>query len=345
MDTKLLIDAIVRQTTVLIAQLSTAAGIRAPLAHVADQVFVELALEIERQGVGRKVVAGMFGMALRTYQKRVQRLSESASVRGRTLWEAIYEYLGERESVRRSQIDERFRHDSADDVGAVLTDLQASGLVYATGRGHSATYRALTQTEQRDAAAAESLDALADLAWLAIYRARRTTLAELQAQLPTTAERVARAVDRLVAEGIVQRNGSDAAGSAELRAENFVVTVDGGRGWEAAVFDHFSTVAASIATKVQRGAAARKADLIGGATFGFDIYPGHPYEEKVLGLLARMRTQIDALWDEVSGYNRDHPVPDERKTKVAFYFGQNVHDGQPACAADPKSAPDGENGA
>ena len=35
-------DALVRQTTVLIAQLSTTAGIRAPLAHVADQVFVEL---------------------------------------------------------------------------------------------------------------------------------------------------------------------------------------------------------------------------------------------------------------------------------------------------------------
>jgi hypothetical protein len=35
MNTKLLIDAIVQQTTVLIAELSTASGIRAPLAHVA----------------------------------------------------------------------------------------------------------------------------------------------------------------------------------------------------------------------------------------------------------------------------------------------------------------------
>jgi len=51
MDTKILVDAIVRQTTVLIAQLSTAAGIRAPLAHVADQVFLELAQEIERPPV------------------------------------------------------------------------------------------------------------------------------------------------------------------------------------------------------------------------------------------------------------------------------------------------------
>ena len=36
----------------------------------------------------KKVSADMFGMALRTYQKRTRRLSESLSVRGRTLWEA-----------------------------------------------------------------------------------------------------------------------------------------------------------------------------------------------------------------------------------------------------------------
>ena len=83
MDLKLLIDGIVRQTTVLIAQLSTSAGVRAPLAHVADQVFLELAREIEALGVGRRVAADMFGMALRSYQKKMQRLTESASEPGR----------------------------------------------------------------------------------------------------------------------------------------------------------------------------------------------------------------------------------------------------------------------
>jgi hypothetical protein len=34
MNVKILIDSIVRQTTVLIAQLATAGGVRAPLAHV-----------------------------------------------------------------------------------------------------------------------------------------------------------------------------------------------------------------------------------------------------------------------------------------------------------------------
>jgi len=74
MTPRFLIDALVQQTTVLIAQLSTAAGFRSPLSHVADQVFLSLAQEIERQGVSRKVVADMFGLALRTYQRKVQRL-------------------------------------------------------------------------------------------------------------------------------------------------------------------------------------------------------------------------------------------------------------------------------
>ena len=69
MHTKVLIDSIMRQTTVLIAQLSAAAGIRAPLAHLADEVFLNLSKELEDQGVSRKVVADMFGLALRTYQQ------------------------------------------------------------------------------------------------------------------------------------------------------------------------------------------------------------------------------------------------------------------------------------
>ena len=68
MNLERLISAIVRQTTVLVARLSTTGGVRSPLGRVADQVFVGLVEELERQGVGKKVVADMFGMALRSYQ-------------------------------------------------------------------------------------------------------------------------------------------------------------------------------------------------------------------------------------------------------------------------------------
>lgn len=89
-QTRFIIDAVVQQTTILIAELATAAGVRAPLSHVANQVFLELARAIEAQGVPRKVAADMFGLALRSYQLKVQRLEESATDRDRSLWEAVY---------------------------------------------------------------------------------------------------------------------------------------------------------------------------------------------------------------------------------------------------------------
>src|SRR5690349_24711223 len=96
MNTQLLIDAVVRQTTILIAQLATIGGARTPLADVAGQVFTDLARELQRQGVSRKVAADMFGLALRTYRRKLQRLTESQTVAGRSLWEAVHEFIGER---------------------------------------------------------------------------------------------------------------------------------------------------------------------------------------------------------------------------------------------------------
>lgn len=48
MESRVLIDAIMRQTTLLIAQLATSTGIRAPLANLADQVFLELSAQQSR---------------------------------------------------------------------------------------------------------------------------------------------------------------------------------------------------------------------------------------------------------------------------------------------------------
>src|SRR6185436_6436566 len=111
MNVQLLIDSVVRQTTILIAQLATAGGARAPLAHVANQVFLELARELDEQGVSRKVGADMFGLALRTYQRKIQRLAESNTDRGRSLWEAVFTYLDEQKIATRQNVFARFHRD------------------------------------------------------------------------------------------------------------------------------------------------------------------------------------------------------------------------------------------
>ena len=69
MNIQVLIDAIVRQTTILIAQLATSAGARAPLAHIANQVFLELVAELKAQGLGNKVIPDTGSVPRATFSK------------------------------------------------------------------------------------------------------------------------------------------------------------------------------------------------------------------------------------------------------------------------------------
>jgi hypothetical protein len=319
MNLKLLIDGIVRQTTVLIAQISTSSGVRAPLAHVADQVFFELAREIEAQGVGRRVAADMFGMALRAYQKKTQRLTESASVRDRTLWEGVLSFIGEGE-VTRARIAERFKHDGPRELAAVLHDLVRSGLVYATGSGEHAIY-GLTRDDVRDRILDRAeLDSLASVAWLKVFRGEASTRAELTACLPADAAEVGRAVADLIASGRLTESADG------LQSANVVIPLGGDQGWEAAVLDHYRAVAVAIATKIRGGdRSAQERDRVGGSTLTFTVQPGHPFADEVYDLLRSTRLRAQALWDRVASHNEAHP-PDDRAVRVTFYAGQSVEE-------------------
>lgn len=122
MNTQVLIDSIVRQVTVLIAQLATSGGLRAPLAHLANQVFVELANELAGQGVSRKVSADMFGMALRAYIRKVRRLSEGRTEPGRTLWQAVLDFVRGENLTARSRVLSRFARDGEIEVSSVFEE-------------------------------------------------------------------------------------------------------------------------------------------------------------------------------------------------------------------------------
>jgi hypothetical protein len=320
---RLLIDAIVQQTTVLIAQLSTAAGLRSPLAHVADQVFLSLAQEIERQGVSRKIVADMFGLALRTYQRKVQRLEESSSAGGRTLWEAILGHVTEDGPVRRDVILERFRNDDELAVTAVLVDLLNSGLIYMSGRGETAVYGITSEADRRALSSDDAVEALAVLLWGTVFHSPGLTARDLFASSRADESAARAALDKLLADGRITRG--DESDGAPLRSASYVISPSDKQGWEAAVFDHYQAVANAIGAKVrQRSTGALPSDLVGGSTLHFGIHSGHPFEERVLGTVRRVREELNAFWNEVSAYNREHPIPDDAATRVTFYFGQSV---------------------
>jgi hypothetical protein len=326
MNLKLLIDGIVRQTTVLLAQLSTASGVRSPLAHVADQVFLELASEIEAQGVRRQVVADMFGMALRSYQKKMQRLTESASVRQLTLWEAVLG-LVEQEQPTRARVIERFRHDGEREVAAVLADLVRSGILFVTGSGDGALY-GLTSEAMRDRIQEQhDFEAVVNLAWMKVFRREAVTRDELIASLPVDRLVVERAIEELLSSGRLEQV------DAELRSGNMVLPLGGDQGWEAAVLDHFRAVATAVASKVRAGATgSRVSDNVGGSTFTFTVGAGHPLDEAVCDLFRRTRLEAQALWDRVAAFNVAHPPAADQASRVTFYVGQSVEQSEPEAA-------------
>jgi hypothetical protein len=328
MEPTLLIDAIVRQTTVLIAQLATSAGVRAPLAHTANQVFLDLVRQLKEQGLGNKVIADMFGLALSTYHDKVRRMSESQSDRGRSLWEATFSYIQERESLLQTAVLTRFRHDEEASVRAVLNDLVESGLVFRSGRGDGTTLRA-ARPEEVSLASDPTDDGLASLVWLVVHRQGPTTITEVQAMVPVETARLERVLSRLVAEGRVEiRNQKP---DERYAVADCVIAAGDAAGWEAALFDHYQAMVTAVCAKLRRGAQKSAIDdAVGGSTYGFTVWAGHPHHDEVVGILARLRGDLSRLRQKVHDYNASHAGPPEERIGVIAYLGQTVIEGEHA---------------
>lgn len=317
----MLIDSIMQQTTVLIGQLSTAAGVRAPLARIADQVFVDLAQELESQGVGRRVAADMFGMALRSYQKKLRRLTASQSAADRTLWRSVLEHIRQQQRVRKAELLTRFSRDGEREVGAILSDLVSSGLVYQTGRGLDALYRVTSDMDLQHLAGGADATSMAPVLWSYVCDHPGTSEAELARALELPPDVVSQAVQALIGEGRLRRDAPDV--NAALLAEDLLVPVGAPQGWEVAVHDHFRAVANAIASKLRSGAVrSRDADVVGGGTLSFDLSEHHPYRERATALLSDVRARVNALWSEVEAYNARHPIAESEQQRLFFYFGQ-----------------------
>ncbi len=311
---QLLIDSIVRQVTVLIAQLATSGGVRAPLAHIANQVFIELAHELDTQGISRKASADMFGMALRAYIRKVRRLDEGKTDRGRTLWQAVLDFVRDAPMVPRSRILERFRCDGELEVSAILHDLLDSGLVFASGSGAQGVYRAASDHELMQLSKIYAGQGIDDLVWVTVFRSGPIAESELATLLGRPLPELREVIRRLAFTDRVER-----LPSGRLRALEFIVPLGSTVGWEAAVFDHVQAVVQTICQRLGNECEAR--DWVGGSTFTFDVWHGHPLEAKVKGQLAELRRQLGELRLEVSDFNKQRGI-EKQYEQVTTYVGQ-----------------------
>ncbi len=317
MTVELLIQAIVRQTTILIAQLATAGGTRAPLAHVANQVFLDLVRELERQGVSRKVSADMFGLGLRTYQRKIQRFTESSTEKGRSLWVAVLDYVGGRGTVTRTEVLGHFSGDDDGQVRAVLHDLSESGLITASGGGVAVSYRITPEEELERLRQTRKNEGLDELLWALIYREGPTGLADLASQAIDQGE-LSLALVRLEEAGRIVLSSADGL----YRASSLLVPLGAPVGWEAAVFDHYRALVNTVTARLGLArSSASLADRIGGSTYTLDVWQGHPHADEAFETLGELRQRVGKLREKIERYNAEHRSPDEA-TQVIVYLGQ-----------------------
>lgn len=319
MTVELLIQAIVRQTTILIAQLATSGGARAPLAQVATQVFLDLVRELERQGVSRKVSADMFGMGLRTYQRKIQRLTESSTERGRSLWVAVYEFIQARGACPRGDVFLHFASDDEAQIRSVLHDLVESELVRASGAGASVEYQITPDEELLRLRQSRKSEGLDELIWALIYREGPLTRAAL-AEQPIERNELDAVLTRLADAGRIEYSEA----TQSYRASSLVVPFGAPSGWEAAVFDHFKALVSTILCKLgETRAPANLADRVGGSTYTVEVWPGHPLEQEAYQTLARQRKELGELRRRIGEHNAAHPKPSSY-TRVLLYVGQSL---------------------
>lgn len=315
MTIPVLIDAVMRQTMVLIAQLATVGGSRAPLSHLANQVFVDLARELNAQGISRKVSADMFGMALRAYIRKLHRLNESSTERGQSLWQAVLDFIASKPIVSRAEVQLRFHRDEPAVVRGILRDLADTGLVFASGTGDGTVYRIVREEEAREAQRdGQGED---DLMAVLIYREGPLRHDELLERAGAHIPDLEQMLERLLASGRIEKMAD-----GRYRGTRFHIPVGSSQGWEGALLDHYHALVRTLCARLS----ANEQDVqehTGGATYTFEVWPGHPQESVVLGTLARFRRELSALRGDVEAHNANTPMPTGYQ-KVVCYVGQHT---------------------
>jgi hypothetical protein len=319
-NVQVLIESLVQQLTVLLAQLATSGGVRAPVAHLANQVFVDLARELEAQGLSRKVSADMFGMALRAYQRKLRRLTVAGPSRESTLWNAVIDAIAAAGSIARGELLEQFSREDETLVRGVLRDLVDSGLLACDGQGQEARYRVRSEQELRQRLPGAAEPGFDELIWALVYRGGPLPLHALAARLQLEPEPLRARLDALCASGRVQ------LGDAGYVAHDLSVPLRSEAGWEAAVFDHVQAVVQTICQRLQLAAGVPSGqERVGGSTYSFDVWDGHPLAGEVEASLARFRAQHSELRARVDAWNQQYGRP-ARYRQIVMYGGQCLFD-------------------
>jgi hypothetical protein len=160
--------------------------------------------------------------------------------------------------------------------------------------------------------------------------------AELSKHVPLPEPLLTELLERLVSERRIRASERD--GAMRYEHDSILIGYGDREGWQGALLDHYQAIVIAMCTKLRLGPTHAQAnDAIGGSTYHFDIWPGHPLEHEVIGLLARLRAESLQLCERVLSHNATVDAP-PRTTRVTAYLGQSLHN-HGARGPSPRTAP------
>jgi hypothetical protein len=242
--------------------------------------------------------------------------------------------------VLRADVLSRFRHDDEATVRGVLKDLVDTGMLFRSGREDTTSFRAARAEDYTASRRGEDGESLLNFVWVAVSRYGPVSKEELLRHVPTSDEELSSALDRLIEQQRVEAVEQPPPRPPLYESGRCVIPLGTTSGWEASVWDHFQAMVTAIGTKLASGRqTARLGDAVGGSTYTFDIWPGHPHRDEVLSFLTHVRKHGVMLREKVEGHNATVAAPQPEMERVIAYVGQTVL----GSAAGPSDAePPGE---
>lgn len=308
---------------VMIARLSTARGIRAPLGHVANQVFLDLAGSLQSQGVRHKVIADMFGLTLGAYHGKLRRLQSESESRKRSVWENVIRFLESHKTVRRSELMHRFRFEDPLVLGSVLQDLVNSEIGFREDEGGDVIY-GLHAPDSFAPPGNLDAEALALSVWVTVHRLGPMTFASLRDHLPMLSETQIKAsletlrkeqrVQKCVEKGAVLYAGTDIFIDGDSDAERI-----------GAMIDHYGAVINTLCRSAEESLKTSERKTARGSTYHFDLNAHHVLRDEVLAFFEHVRKQGAELLERVDAENARH-TPNASLNRLVFYCGYHLEE-------------------
>jgi len=314
-----------------LARLIVALKLRCSLKSWRQDLGDQLVVELRRRGVPQGIIAEMFetsAESIRCWTRRWEgKLERERDLQPLSAWRLTALVRLQASRGQWIPIDElrAGRCIKCYDTWfhAMIRELEDAHILERSADGLRC--RVAAPARLREAFPARDVEVEAHLVWACIYRHGPVGLTELASLMDLSLPEIMNHVALLEASGRIALDTED----EPLRwgASCFEAPPGEPARWESALYDHFSAVFDAVICRLDPAAPPPWKEATSGSTYSFDLWPGHPEEQRVRALLNTIRETVRPVVTDHRQHLDDGvvEVPSQSEIyRVVLYLGQGV---------------------